>query len=156
MSGSRIRRIGQESTDSDGGTRHTDRKRRLDTRIDVAVNFSIPPLYRLRIRPYHRVDETEEVNNEDPPDKDECCPWPRGDFPVEVRRRDTYEEPDTTEDGEGIIRHTDLEMLEVDGPEASTPGDLFLSLVVCSFRLWEGRVARGVDDPLLCTYESKH
>ena len=97
----------KEATDTDSCTWHTDWKRGFDSRIDVAVDFAVPPGARVIIGPDDGVDKKEEVDNEDPADEDKGRPWTPGNFPVEIEKWNANEKPDARENSEAVVRHVD-------------------------------------------------
>lgn len=52
MSRIRVRRVRQESTNTDRRSRDTDGENILESSIDIAVYLSVPPIRRVRVRPY--------------------------------------------------------------------------------------------------------
>lgn len=101
-----IGRIGQESTNADGCSWNTDRERGLDARVDVAINLAVPPIFGVITGPYDRIDELEEVEDENPADEDEGRPWTAGDLQVEIGRWNTKKKAETSEDRVRIVWHT--------------------------------------------------
>jgi len=101
----RVRCIRQESTNTDRRSRNANCENILETSIDVAIHFPVPPVRRVRIRPYNRVEKVEQVEQENPPDKNQRRPWTRRDFPVEIRGRNTEEKSNARENGEGNVGH---------------------------------------------------